>query len=54
VNRQVLTLQLFKLKLPHLHARQLAQHVALAHLLEHLSHLRVLAKKIIHFLHSPS
>jgi hypothetical protein len=41
-------------QLSHLHARQLAQHVALAHLPEHFSHLRVLAEQIVHFLHRPA
>lgn len=36
------------------HSRQLAHHVALSHLLEHLPHLRVLAKKVVNFLHRPS
>ena len=37
-----------------LHSRQFAHHVAFAHLLEHLAHLRVLAQKIVDFLHGPS
>jgi hypothetical protein len=37
--------------LPHLHPRQLAHHVAFAHLLEHFPHLGVLAEKIVYFLH---
>jgi hypothetical protein len=36
------------------HSRQLAHHVAFAHLLEHLSHLGVLAKQVVYFLHSGS
>jgi hypothetical protein len=35
-----------------LHPRHPAREAGLAHLLEHLLHLRVLAEQIIHFLHS--
>ena len=33
------------------HSRQPAHHVAFAHLLEHLAHLRILPEKVVHFLH---
>src|SRR4029077_12660757 len=40
----------YSLHARHLHSRQSPREAGLAHLLEHLLHLRILAKQIVHFL----